>query len=285
MAESRGGTRQYDPLVPLQVTGSKTPLFCVHPGTGEILVFVSLASYFINERPFYALRARGFNEGEEYLTSMDEMVATYVEAIRKRQPHGPYALAGYSFGAPVAFEIAKVLEAQSERVVFVGVIDEPPWIGDPANPLDFIGLTVNVSFFLSLISRQQLDELPAQIRAAGEDACTYIVRVAPAKRIAELKLDLPKFKAWVKLAYALADFGQKYQATGSVESVTVFYAEPLRGTKAQWRERLGCWDEFVRTLVRYIEVRGEHHSLLDLPHLASFQDTLRAELDRALDGQ
>lgn len=58
-----GGPVPYDPVVPLQTTGEGTPLFCVHPGVGEVLVFVNLAKYFAHERPFYALRARGFNPG------------------------------------------------------------------------------------------------------------------------------------------------------------------------------------------------------------------------------
>src|SRR5439155_497121 len=110
--------REYDPIVPLQLSGNKTPLFCVHPGVGEVLVFVNLAKYFVNERPFYALRARGFNEGEKYFATFDEMVSTYVSAIRSRQPHGPYAVAGYSYGGAVAFEIAKVLESKGERAAF-----------------------------------------------------------------------------------------------------------------------------------------------------------------------
>ncbi len=109
----------------MQLSGEKTPLFCVHPGVGEVLVFVNLAQYFVGDRPFYALRARGLNEGEQPFTSFAEMVETYVAAIRKRQPHGPYAVAGYSFGGAVAFEIAKVLEAAGERVDFVGSFNLP----------------------------------------------------------------------------------------------------------------------------------------------------------------
>ncbi|KAK9764462.1 hypothetical protein K7432_008003 [Basidiobolus ranarum] len=56
--------QNYDPVVPLQVTGSGVPIFFVHPGVGEVLIFVNLAKYFVNERPFYALRARGFDENQ-----------------------------------------------------------------------------------------------------------------------------------------------------------------------------------------------------------------------------
>ena len=172
--ETRGATNDYHPVVPLQVSGHKTPLFCVHAGSGEVLVFVSLAGYFVNERPFYGLRARGFDAGQTYFESFDAMIDTYVTGIREHQPHGPYALAGYSYGAPVAFEIAKRLQAQGERVAFVGSIDGTPTIGDMMQRLDIIDSAVVLAFFLSLIDRRELAELPTRLRAAGEDACDYL---------------------------------------------------------------------------------------------------------------
>jgi len=282
-ASGAGGTAQYNPLVPLQVTGNKTPLFCIHPGTGEVLVFVSLANYFTNDRPVYALRARGFNAGETPFDTFEEMVTTYVRTIRNRQPHGPYALAGYSFGAPVAFEIAKALEAQGERVAFLGCIDGTPHIGDRANPLDFIGSTVVVAFFLGLIDKEQMRRLPGQIRVAGLDPCTHIMQLAPARRFTDLNLDLTRFKAWATLAYSLVRMGEAYRPSGTVESATIFYAEPLWGTKQEWLEQhLEHWDAFCRSPNRYIAAPGEHHSLLGPKHIAAFQALLRAEIDRAL---
>ena len=56
----------YSPVVTLQYYGSKTPLWLIHPGTGEILVFLGLAQYF-PDRPIHALRPRGFNPGESPL--------------------------------------------------------------------------------------------------------------------------------------------------------------------------------------------------------------------------
>jgi acyl-CoA synthetase (AMP-forming)/AMP-acid ligase II/thioesterase domain-containing protein len=282
-SENRARHGRYNPLVPLQTTGNKVPLFCVHPGTGEVLVFVGLANHFINDRPFYALRARGFNSGEKYFGTWEEMVTTYVEAIRTCQPHGPYALAGYSFGAPVAFEIAKALEAGGEQIAFVGCIDGTPAIGDPAARLDFVGSTVIVAFFLSMIDREQMRELPEQIRSGGDDPCTRIMELTPPRRLAQLNLDLARFKAWAELAYSLVTIGEKYQPVGNINSATVFYANPLRGTKQDWLDtHLRRWDGFARASNRYIEVPGEHNSLLGPRHVAAFQAILRAELDRAL---
>lgn len=266
---------------------AKTPLFCVHPGVGEVLVFVNLAKYFVNERPFYALRARGFNEGETYFETFDEMVSVYVEAIRKRQPHGPYAVAGYSYGGAVAFEIAKVLEAQGERVDFIGSFNLPPHIKYRMDELDPVEGAVNLAFFLSLIDKKQAEELPLRLReTAPDDFCTQLIRIAPPERLVELDLDLAKFTAWAGLAQSLLTLGRSYVPSGTVESMTVFYAIPLRGTKENWlNNELRRWDDFTRSQNRYIDVAGEHYTLMGPKHVATFQAVLRAELDRALGGE
>lgn len=279
--------RAYDPIVTLQSSGDKTPLFCVHPGVGEILVFVNLAKYFVNERPFHALRARGFNEGEVFFTRFDEMVESYVEAIRARQPQGPYAIAGYSYGGAVAFEIAKVLEAQGERVDFVGIFNLPPHIKYRMDELDPVEGAVNLAFFLSLIDKDQSTELPGWLRAQPDiDPYRWLIDNAPPERLVELDLDLAKFTAWAGLAQSLLTMGRSYEPSGSAEQLSIFYAIPLRGTKEDWLQReLKRWDDFSRSANRYIDVAGEHYTLMGPRHVATFQSVLRAELDRALGGK
>ncbi|MFC6066360.1 non-ribosomal peptide synthetase [Streptomyces ochraceiscleroticus] len=277
----------YDPIVPLQTSGEKTPLFCVHPGVGEVLVFVNLAKYFVQERPFYALRARGFNPGEKPFESFDEMARTYAAAIREKQPHGPYALAGYSFGSAVAFEIAKILEAEGERVDFLGSFNLPPHIKYRMDELDYIETAVNLAMFLELVSKQQAAELPAQLRPLGKDEqLKHLIDIAPPERLAELDLDLARFTAWADLADGLTGLGRTYQPSGNVRRMSVFYAIPLRGTKEDWlNNELRRWDEHTREENRYLDVPGEHYTLMGPKHVAAFQTILRSELDRSLDGK
>ncbi|WP_307629589.1 non-ribosomal peptide synthetase [Streptomyces turgidiscabies] len=283
LGDDAATVRPYDPIVPMQVAGDKTPLFCVHPGVGEVLVFVNLAKYFVGDRPFYALRARGFNAGEKPFESFEEMVATYVDAIRATQPHGPYAVAGYSYGGAVAFEIAKVLEAQGERVDFVGSFNLPPHIKYRMNELDFVETAANLAFFLALIDKKQSLDLPAQLRhLSREEQLAYFIDIAPKARLAELDLTLEKFTAWATLADGLTDLGRTYAPSGSVRSMSVFYAIPLRGTKEDWlKNELSRWDEHCPD-VSYLDVPGEHYTLMGPNHVAVFQSILRKELDRAL---
>ncbi|MEW2118876.1 non-ribosomal peptide synthetase [Streptomyces sp. NPDC005474] len=283
LGDDAATVRPYDPIVPMQVAGDKTPLFCVHPGVGEVLVFVNLAKYFVGDRPFYALRARGFNAGEKPFESFEEMVSTYVDAIRAKQPHGPYAVAGYSYGGAVAFEIAKVLEAQGERVDFVGSFNLPPHIKYRMNELDFVETAANLAFFLALIDKKQSLDLPEQLRHLSRDEqLAYFIDIAPKARLAELDLTLEKFTAWATLADGLTDLGRTYAPSGSVRSMSVFYAIPLRGTKEDWlKNELSRWDEHCPD-VRYLDVPGEHYTLMGPNHVAVFQSILRKELDRAL---
>lgn len=276
------GRHAYDPVVPLQLTGGKTPLFCIHPAIGEILVYVNLAKYFVNERPIYALRARGLNEGEEYFETLDEMTDTYLAAIRRIQPHGPYALAGYSFGGLVGFEIAKKLEAMGERVPFFCNIDAPPSATEPICP-DYCA--ISLAYFLSLIPREQMLDLHQRFQAEEPGLCDQLIAIADAARLAELNLDARKFKEWVNLAVFLGMMGKAYVPSGNVEATTVLYAQPRWGTIDAWLNgQLKRWAQFVRTPPRYIAVRGEHHSLLGAEYLGTFQAVLRNEMNRALAG-
>ncbi|MER5258761.1 non-ribosomal peptide synthetase [Streptomyces sp. NPDC002855] len=283
-AQGAGGDGAYDPLVPLQVTGDGTPLFCVHPGLGEVLVFVNLAKYFTGERPFYALRARGFGQGESHFTSFDEMVTTYVDAIRRAQPSGPYAVAGYSYGGAVAFEIAKRLEADGDEVKFVGVFNLPPSISGRMNEITFTDGAINLALFLELIAAADIEGLTATLRPLPEaDQLAHLVDHAPKRRLIELDLTVERFTTWVHLAQNMVHLGRTYEPSGTVDDVRVFYCTPLKGTKQAWLDgQLRHWDDFTRNPNQYIEVDGEHYTLMSPQHVQTFQATLRHELNRAL---
>jgi len=158
-AKKRGEVGEYDPVVSLQATGKKTPpLFCVHPGEGDILVWVNLARCFLNDRPIYALLAPGFSAGEERFKSFDEIVSTHVSAILRCQPRGPYLLAGYATGVNIVFEIAKELEARGYRVAFFGCVDwMPTEQASPGAPYGF--LATGLAFALGFISLAQWNAL------------------------------------------------------------------------------------------------------------------------------
>ncbi|KAG2113305.1 atromentin synthetase [Suillus cothurnatus] len=272
---------EYDPIVPLQLTGNKTPIFFVHPGVGEVLIFVNLAKYFQNERPFYALRARGFEPGHPFFTSMDEMVSTYAAAVKRTQPTGPYAISGYSYGGVVAFEVAKRLEAMGDEVKFVGLINIPPHIADRMHEIDWTGGMLNLSYFLGLVTKQDAADLTPTLRPLSRKEQLEVVwKLSPPERLIELQLTQEKLDHWVDIAGSLIECGKEYNPSGSVSALDVFYAIPLKGTKADWlNKQLKPWDGFSRGQASYTDVPGQHYTLMDFNHVPQFQKIFRSRLE------
>ncbi|KAM5216963.1 fatty acid synthase [Hipposideros larvatus] len=88
------------------VQSSERPLFLVHPIEGSTAVFQSLAAKL--SIPTYGLQCTRAAP----LDSIQSLAAYYMECIRQVQPEGPYRIAGYSYGACVAFEMCSQLQAQ-----------------------------------------------------------------------------------------------------------------------------------------------------------------------------
>jgi thioesterase domain-containing protein/acyl carrier protein len=238
------GGLKYGPLVSLQLSGRGIPLFCIHPGDGGTLVFVNLAKYFVNERPFYALRPRGFNPDEECFTSFGDLVATYVNAIVEVQPDGPYAIAGYSLGGAIAFEIAKELEGRGAHVAFLASIDGEPCLRDAG--LEFGNTLMSASDFLDAVAPKH-------------------------------------YSAWARVAQSLQNLSRSHVTSGIARAMTVFYSAgfPPRLTGNQWSNRIKGWDKFI-CKPKYVEVAGDHVTLLAPKHVSTFQAVLRTELATAL---
>jgi thioesterase domain-containing protein len=111
------------PLVQIQAGGAKTPIFCVHALSGNVLYLRDLAVHLGSEQPFYGLQAQGLDGKQAPITVVEEMAANYVAEIRTVQPSGPYILAGHSLGGAIAFEMAQQLVAAGEKVAMLALLD------------------------------------------------------------------------------------------------------------------------------------------------------------------
>ncbi|MDY8134319.1 amino acid adenylation domain-containing protein [Aquimarina sp. 2201CG5-10] len=113
----------WDSLVPLKTKGTKDPLFVVHGANYNILIYKDLADHLDDDQPVYALQAKGLSGEIEPHDSVEAMASHYISEITSVQPDGPYALAGFSFGGIIAFEMAKQLKAQGKKVKTLALLD------------------------------------------------------------------------------------------------------------------------------------------------------------------
>ena len=71
-------------------------------------------------------------------TTIEDLAAIWADEIRRRQPHGPYVLGGYSAGGYYSFEVAKRLRGEGERVEKLVLIDSPCRVEFEALPMEVI---------------------------------------------------------------------------------------------------------------------------------------------------
>jgi len=113
-------------LVAVRPKGSRPPLFLVHGAGGDVLWgYANLAKHMPAEQPIYGIKSRG-QIGLEEFDDIEDMARFYLQEVRALQPHGPYLLGGYCFGGNVAYEMARQLHAQGERVAQLLLIDASP---------------------------------------------------------------------------------------------------------------------------------------------------------------
>lgn len=114
-------------VVPMHAgpVAGRTPLFIVAGMFGNVLNLSHLANLLGEDRPFYALQARGLYGDAPPHESFEEAAADYLVELRQVQPEGPYLLGGFSGGGLIAYEMARQLIEAGEQVQAVLMLDTP----------------------------------------------------------------------------------------------------------------------------------------------------------------
>nr|WP_072687582.1 alpha/beta fold hydrolase [Rhodococcus marinonascens] len=123
-------TNPLAPLLTISPSGSRPPLFCIHPGAGSAWSYLALAQH-LPDQPIYGLQAHGLDGTAPLARSIPEMVNDYVDEVVALSPSGPIELLGLSFGGVVAHAMAVELDRRGRSVTQLVLMDSAPSI--PAN--------------------------------------------------------------------------------------------------------------------------------------------------------
>ncbi|BCU75556.1 amino acid adenylation domain-containing protein [Luteolibacter sp. LG18] len=257
--------------------GSLTPLFAIHGGDGATLFYRDLASR-LTDRPFHAIESLQLNHsGPITVDSIEETAASYIQAIRRFQPQGPYCIAGYSFGGLVAWEIAHQLEATGETVAFTALFDtaNPAAITRQHSPLG------RVKAFWEQHADLPVTERAGKLAARFVEGTRTHLRVkreiaeAATSQPAEAHSDLRR----IQLREAHDTAMIRYQPTRLNGSAHLFKAR-ITGDKVQIAADYGWTSLCAGLTIR--EIPGKHLTLFDAEHVEEFARSLDAAL-RACD--
>ncbi|MFE0040226.1 amino acid adenylation domain-containing protein [Streptomyces sp. NPDC059015] len=282
-----GASAAFDPLVPIRPQGTRPPLFMVHPMGGNVLCYVTFARHLPDDQPLYALQAAGADPGTTPLRSVEDLSDSYLTALRKVQPHGPYTIGGWSFGGFVAFEIARRLRAANEQVALL-VLDTTALEQGPRAAHDDDGLLE--WFFHELLWPRVGGASPARIIPDGlgstEEKFAFIARVASERGV------LPAGSSGAVIRRLFDVYRANWQATldyrpsrEEQDLMLIRAAEPLPAvlsamhSAARTRHQDPCngWSAMTSGRIQVVRVPGDHLTIMEEPQVAHLAHTV-AEL-------
>jgi thioesterase domain-containing protein/acyl carrier protein len=262
-------------LVALRASGSKPPLFLVHPAGGHVFPYIHLAQLLGSDQPCYGLQARGVEVGQDPHTRIEDMAATYIQALQTVQPIGPYCLGGWSMGGVVAFEMAQQLHAQGQHVSLLAMLDgriPTPDQNFPEENSEAVSL-VEQYFGISFGPMESLADLPE------DEQLAFMLEQAKGAGLVPAELDVAQARRFVELLRSDLRATQAYKLHLYPGRITFFKAsETLTGTSSD--PTMG-WSDWATGGVEVHIVPGNHANLMYEPHVETLAGQLTACLNRA----
>jgi acetoacetyl-CoA synthetase len=260
----------------LRPTGVGAPLFIVHGIFGNVLQLKALAERLPVPRPVYALQARGVDPRQEPHASIAEMVEAYVAAIRQVQPGGPYALAGYSYGGLIAYEMARALRARGETVELLALIETELYAR-------FLPWPDKLGYWLELVRRVAAKVGASPIRSVPAYLASKVRQFGHRVQLrAGLRDDFVTFD---EVNGPMSERYRRMYAIG-VDEFRRFRPGPYDGKLSLFQiggVRFDACDpgpiwRRAAAAVELFEIEGEHNRVMEKP----FVGTLAAQLGRCL---
>lgn len=275
----------WDSLVPIKPTGNKTPLYIVHGGEFNVLIFNGLVKNLDKDRPVYGLQAKGLNGIEEPHATVKEMVDHYISEIISANPNGPYALAGYSFGGIIAFEMARQLKAMGKKVTTVALFDTYMYPGfyytdiprriliaivfGFMHPFYIFYLLFNqAKFFASKINMRNIRKIIAKVSGKNLNSNT--------KKVKQHQMPTKKWPAKLGKMHRIAM--RRYRTTPLDIEVDLFKTTVNDVFFAHDKKYLGWKKVALKGVQRHL-TPGNHLNMLIHPHDKELATILKRVLD------
>jgi len=276
---TQSGQIPWSPLVQLQSGAGRPPLFCVHPMGGEVFCYVDLAHYLGPDQPAYGLQARAWGCAGEQETTVREMAASYLQAVKERQPQGPYFLAGWSFGGLVALEMAQQLVSAGEIIALLGIMDTDVKThletrlaeveeGEPY--MDWAKIILRFARPGAEIPEEELRRLDRV-----EDQVAHAI----ARGVLPPGLSVENAMCYVRASENNARAKNSYTALPYPGPITLFRA--MQGHVLRCADPTLGWRNIALGGLQVVDVPGEHDVMVELPHVAELGRKVRECLDRA----
>ncbi|MGB3208607.1 MAG: amino acid adenylation domain-containing protein, partial [Crinalium sp.] len=264
-------------LVKIQSGSSrKLPLFCVHAVWGNVLFYQQLTKYIPPDQPLYALQAQGLDGKKPPLNRVEDMASHYLNEIRNIQPHGPYLLAGYSFGGLVAFEMAQQLHAQGQKVAMLILLDTISPNLSKVRPSSAQSLWIHLSRIGQLKPKEAFQYIWGRINyRLIKNNPTQFIKNSIIENSNQTQLLTP---AIIEVAQNNHQASENYQAKVYPGKLILFRPKLPSMDRVLCPDHLG-WEDVVTEGVEIHTISGDHGMFIE-PHIQVLAKEIRSCLEQ-----
>ena len=264
-------------LVIIQPTGTKPPLFFVHPHSGIISHPRKFARSLGPDQPLYGLTAQAV-QGEQPYKHVEEMAAHCVQEIRTIQPKGPYYLSGLCFGGMVAYEMARLLKAKGEEIALLALLNTP----SPGSLKGWTYLVTRMMYELrklhALPLKEKLDVFSRKtarwLRGSFERAfwrvLPYSSKLLAANKTARRSLSIENLSVLAAKAYNPGSYVGRITLFLTGEVGSRYAVDPEHG-----------WAELAQGGIELYRIGGDNFTLFNEKNIQSLGEQFQFCLERA----
>jgi thioesterase domain-containing protein/acyl carrier protein len=236
---------------------SDKTLFLFPDGSGSASSYTNLPTIDPNIRIF-GIDSPFLRNAENYTCTLETASRIMLNEVLRRQPTGPYFLAGWSAGGMYAYEASKLLIANGETVQQLLLIDSPCRLLHGAMPQDVLDFISQSDIITETNNGSAPDWLTKHFSATIEAVKGYTPQPIPSSIAPDT------FLIWACKG-VFEDYDKKHHEAkiDMSDSVAAWLLEPKSDPGAQGWERLLCPGRVWST-----SVAGNHFSMVHAPHVS-----------------
>ena len=269
-----------DALVWLRQTGTRPPLFCVHPGSAHW--WAALTEHLGEDRPVAAFEWPGASRPWPAPESVEQIAELNLSQLRRVAPRGPYHLLGWCGGSQITSEMARRLLEQGEQVSFF-LLDPALDTYERDNMLELMRTFRRAEELLTALNDAPPDEVPGIQQAAVAELEKIVDdgTVDPPRPGDEFWLS--RARVWRELLETRINYRHRpYPGRLNLLAGDELAAGEHECTFGQtFTDYSGRWAELATGGLDIHRVSGTHLGVLRPPHVAEVAETLARLMDAA----
>jgi amino acid adenylation domain-containing protein len=257
----------FDVLVPIQIKGDKPPIFAVPGAGGNVLSFQPFGHALGDKQPFYGLQAVGLDGKTSPLDSIEKTAKANITALQSIQPTGPYRLIGHSYGGVVAYEMARILLEQNEKIASLILLDSfAPSVIQKRKTLDEMAMLFEVCTTLANLYGLNLNLDITQLQQVSKNKRSkYISNILNSHGIDITTEQFTTFYNVFK-ANQLCYLTYRPSILSHKIDVSLYRASERHQDRGAMSNDYG-WNQLLLNPIQIYDVKANHFSMLDKNHI------------------